>query len=276
MERARSFVSLIFSLITLSGCVGSQEETETTLGIAPSAHECTNALNVNALNVNALNVNALNVNALNVNALNIAALTAIQALGPTGDLSRQLLEYTVGCALDSSQSFNFSWTDIALTTHDEQYWGSLGLEPTWSSSPLSDVGQRWVSACLASRVNWYGEHVIISARGSISSLSAPSLAETTSFTMLEGAFWGNLFTLSPELYACHHGPNDAHSRAATRDCAAGHLDANSIPQDCGIIHIVGDCDSVCKPMDTAGSFYPRCRPDIGAPWVDQVVTVFLE
>jgi hypothetical protein len=256
--------------------MNSQEEDEQVLGSYPSVLEVENALNVNALNVNALNVNALNVNALNVNALNVNALTAIQNFGPDGELSRQLLLYTVECAFTSTQFFSFSWIDSQFVVHNETYSGKLGLAPSWFSAPLADTEQRWISACLASRVNWYGVHVIISSRASSSRLGVPSTIEKETFTNIEGAFWGSLFTGSPQVYACYSAPNAAHSRSKMRDCAAGHVDENGIPQDCGIIHIVGTCESVCEPMKKEDRFYPSCTSDGGATWTDQVITVFLE
>ena len=269
MKQNCTFAVLVLSLNALSGCVNDQEENETALGRAPNALENDNALDVNALNVNALNVNALNVNALSAN-----ALAAIQDSGPNGTLARQLLEYTVSCALNDMQTFSFSWIDAIEVLHNEHYQGHLALEPSWSTGPLSASGARWVSACLASRVNYYGEHVIISSRGSISVLSGPGATEQSGYQMLEGAFWGNLYTDPPELYACHYATNDAHSRSKLRDCAAGHI-VNSVPQDCGIIHIVGTCDTACQTINAEGTFYPSCRPDSGAAWTDQVITVFL-
>ncbi|WP_438040708.1 hypothetical protein [Sorangium sp. So ce128] len=91
------------SLASLVGCIAVQEEDESVVGVAPSALEF-----VNALNPNALNPNALSANALNPNALSSAALSAIRDPGAAGDLSRQLLNYVVGCAFLPSQSFSFS------------------------------------------------------------------------------------------------------------------------------------------------------------------------
>ena len=93
--------------------------------------------------------------------------------------------------------------------------------------------------------------------------------------MLEGAFWGDLFANPPALYACYSASNAAHSRLLKRDCAAGHLDENGIPEDCDIIHIVGTCDSACQTMNAPGTFYPSCTPDGGKTWTDKVVTIFL-
>src|SRR5262249_39623288 len=148
-----------------------------------------NALNPNALNPNALNPNALNPNALNPNALSADALAAIMDPGLAGDLSREHLKYTVGCALDPSQAFSFSWTDAYQVVHQENYWGLLGLATFWSSKPLSDVGhQQWISACLAARTNYLGLSVTISSRGPCQALNKHNTPEEDEYTNEEGAF----------------------------------------------------------------------------------------
>ena len=251
------------TLLSLPACGGSRGDTESAVGTAPSALEDDNALNVNALNVNALNVNALNVNALNVNALDVTALgpdalSAIQDPGPDGDRSRQLLAYTVSCALDGTQSFAFSWTDDLGVPHDEAYPGNLGLAPTWAIAPLSTSDGGWISACLISRVNWYGVHVTLSSRARDAVLRWPGADEKAAFTYQEGAFWGDLFQASPSAYACHFAPDDDHSRAAMRVCAAGWLDDAGDVEPCGIIQLVGPCRAVCSGWNDGGLYWLRC------------------
>ena len=99
-----------------------------------------NALSANALSANALSANALSANALSANALSANSLTSITAPDAVGLLSRQLLKYTVGCALSTTQSFSFSWTDGGNVVHNETYAGVLGLAPAWASGPLDLVG----------------------------------------------------------------------------------------------------------------------------------------
>ncbi|WP_437547636.1 hypothetical protein WME97_46915 [Sorangium sp. So ce367] len=270
------------SLASLVGCVAVQEEEEDSLGVAPSALEHNNALNPNALNPNALNPNALNPNALNPNALNPgalspAALSAIRDPGAAGALSRQLLSYMVGCAFTSLQSFSFSWTDSSGTVRNEQYWGIIGLAPDWSTSPLGPQRQQWVSACLASRTNWYGVPVTISSRARDSVIDKTDTPELTTYTRLEGAFWGNLFAPSPYLNACYDEANRDHARSLSRDCAAGHLGSSGAPEPCGMINIVGSCDSVCEPLRPRGMYFPSCgnNPTGNAESAPKVITVFL-
>jgi hypothetical protein len=233
-----------------------------------------NALTPNALTPNALTPNALTPNALTPNALSPSALAAIQAPTQEGALSRQLLKYTVGCALDPVQSFTFSWTDSKKKVHTETYSGILGLAPSWATQPLTGAAQAWVSACLASRVNWYGISVTISSRGSHPGLNKSGSSELTTFGMAEGAFWGNLFSSTPYVFACHYSPNRDYSRSQSRDCAAGHLNPNGSLVECGIVDIAGACESLCQPLTNSGQYYPTCVGPDGMP-SSAVITTFL-
>ncbi|UQA55835.1 hypothetical protein [Polyangium aurulentum] len=250
--------------------------------ISPSAIN-PNAINPNAINPNAINPNAINPNALSPSALSTATMSAsllatIKDPGPSGDLSRQLVRYLVGCAFTPSQSLSFTWTDASGVPHPEVYWGLLSLAPAWASGPLDDDGQRWVTACIASRTNWYGTPVNISARGDHPALEPLDADEKVGYPREEGAFWGNMFAPTPWLKACHYDPNIAHSRDLLRDCAAGHVDADGTIQECGIIDIVGSCDTACDSLDLSGLLHPKCFEDPHASTkvkTDKVITIFL-
>jgi hypothetical protein len=236
----------------------------------------TNALGMNALGMNALGMNALGMNALGMNALGMNALAAIQEDSPLGVQNRQLLEYTVSCALTPSQSFTFSWTDSAGAVHNEAYPGLLGLAPGWATGPItSETEQRMISACLAARTNWYGLTVLISLRSVLAPLrNNPTDQELISFPYVEGAFWGNLFGAYPALYTCFEPGNIARARLAHRDCAAGHLDENGQPVECGIINIVGSCTDVCGNLDPHERWYTACA-EPGAPSRQSAIAVAL-
>jgi hypothetical protein len=186
--------------------------------------------------------------------------------GFAGDLSRQFLRYAVSCALDSTQSFSLSWTSAGVV-HDETYPGLLGLATSWATRPLSRSGQRWVSACLASRVNWYGIQVVISSRGPRRALTA-TVSELSTFPMIEGAFFGNVFGPAPAVYSCYYPPNVAHSRSLHRDCATGHDVGDGETVDCGTLEVLGPCDSYCESFDEGEKYYWGCsgthRPEAGA------------
>jgi hypothetical protein len=277
MSRQRWFVvPAASSLLFASACVGVPEDEDPPLGEARAAFECANALNANALNANALYAKALNANGLDPAHLGGAAAAALTDPGPAGDLSRQLLKYTVSCALSRFQSVRLSWTDAAGAPHDDAYPGLLGLAPLWQWWPPTVAQQEWVSACLASRVNWYGVPVTISSRGPTRALSTSS-QELGAYPELEGAFWGNLFSAVPHLRACHDPAHDASSRAHLRDCAAGHLDAQGNLVACGMVQLVGACADVCDPPAPGSTYYPGCSDAVGDDdsSTSHVVTTYL-
>ncbi len=265
---ATAIVAVLFAAPT-PACIADVDEREP-VGEVAAALENGNALNANALNANALNANALNANALNANALNAnalspAAIHALQIPDAVGDLSRQLMKYVVSCALEPGQSFSFSWTDSSGAPHDETYPGLLGLAPSWSAAPLNVTGQQWVSACLASRVNWYGVSVVLSSRGSNPAINSEGLNETVRYLPEEGAFWGNLFTATPAVFACNNSLGKGYARAHLRVCAAGRPDADGDGEveECGILHIVGSCATYCQPLDLLGLYHPLCVSNLG-------------
>jgi hypothetical protein len=247
----------------LAGCapdrgdepVGYAEEA----AISPNAIS-PNAISPNAISPNAISPNAISPNALSPDALSPAALAALEDPGPAGALSRELVRYAVGCALRPSQSFQFSYTDAEGSLHVEVYPGSLGLAPGWASGPLSDTGQRMVTACLAARTNYSGSSVLISMRSEHQPLDdQTTAAERAAYPFLEGVFWGNLFSDNPRVHACHVPENAAHSREALRECAAGHIDpASGKLVRCGPILLEGPCDQVCSRFDAREQLYDRC------------------
>jgi hypothetical protein len=259
---------IFFALaLVLTGCLTTGDEGAS---VAAGASELVieNALTPNALTPNALTPNALTPNALTPNALTPNALTpnALASLNDTaiaGDLSRLLMKYVVGCAFGEDQVFSFSWTDAAGIAHAESYPGHLELAPNWASGPLDAQGQQMVSACLAARINWYGVHVMLSIRSPTDPLRTKvKNAELDAYPNIEGAFWGNVFSTSPTLHACYDGTNTAYAHAHQRDCTAGHVDAQGVTTECGIIDVVGDCASACKGLHPTGKYYKSCQDPV--------------
>jgi hypothetical protein len=267
MKNKVGIVPLIASLLV--ACGDPEDPAFTSLALLGD-----NALSYNALNLNELSPNELSRNALSYNSLDPTLLGALQAPGTSGDLTRQLIKYAVSCALTSTQSFSFTWVDGTNVSHNETYWGDLGIEPDWGTKPLSLSGQGWVSSCLIARVNWYERPVTISARGQVDSLRRISTSELQNYPHEEGAFWGNLFTSPPVAYACYHTSNIERSRSQYRDCAAGHADFNGNTTDCGIIRILGSCDTYCTPLAPPTSSHTSCT-GAGSSSYATAITVFL-
>ena len=281
MLRRNLFVGpMVFTLFSTAACAGSPDDPAAWVGNLPSPGRSLDALNANALNANALYPEALTPGMLGAYPLGPSTLgasgqAALQDPAASGELSRQLLKYTVSCALDNTQSFSFAWTDASGGSHVETYPGLLGLATSWASQPLDQQGQHWVSACLASRINWYGITVSLSSRGAAPGLTTTS-DEVAAYAWEEGAFWGDLFTSTPAVYACDAPPNDPHSRSLFRDCAAGHLDSSGPAVSCGPLQRVGSCDTHCTPLN-ADHFHPSCSatPSVEGPG-SPAITVFLQ
>jgi hypothetical protein len=275
---------LFVTLAVATGCtqVTPFEEQES-VGEVSGAFEFENGLSNNGLSNNGLSNNGLSNNGLSNNGLSNNGLSsdnlaAIQDPTGTGTSARLFIRYVVACAFTPAQAFAFSWTDTDGIVHAEQYLGELGLAPNWATQALNLEGQRMVSACMATHVNYYGVHVTISARSGEEPLRLSSHdPELNAYPKVEGAFWGNLWAPTPYINACYVGTNVANSRAQFRDCAAGHLNSDGTVAQCGIINIVGSCASVCKKFSKSRGYYEDCRerPGVNNKRTDLVITTAL-
>jgi hypothetical protein len=277
---------LFAGLAALSlGCGGEARER---VGVAGQDALYPNALYPNALYPNALYPNALSPSALSPGALDPdtmspSAMSAIRDPGSAGDLSRELLRYAVGCAFTPNQSFRFSWTDSRGVEHDEAYPGLVSLAPSWATQPLDPTGQQWVSDCLASRVNAEGVSVMLSSRGTHPALACSS-TELATYQTREAAFFGNLFTNAPLVYACYDPLSMLPSQMAKRVCAEPDLlklDLNDLPSTyhCGPIEVIGPCLQVlglvtvgcCASQDPVERYFYDCAYG-GAPIIPSITT----
>jgi len=270
-------------LALAAGCGAGRDDA---LGSAESELVNWNSLNLNALNMNALNLNALNLNALNLNALNLnsldpSTLSTLQGSTQNSAQSRAVLQYMVGCALRTDQSISITWTDSLGASHPETYHGLLGLAPDWSWRGLYTSEAEWVSACVASRANYYGTPVEISSRGE----DHPELRvesssyEALTFTHFEGAFWGNLFGDAPYLRSCYIPAQLSYSRAVKRECAAGHQNGDGSVGSCGPIQRQGSCldgvgGSSAPCLTNDGYYLQDCKRPNGTR-TDRVITTWL-
>ena len=133
---------------------------------------------------------------------------------------RKDMKYLASCALGAD-------TVLVAEVDGEvhEFPGGIGLAPEWWRKPLTPAEERWVSACVLARTNFYGVPVNISMRAPFPS-AAPGLDagedETRTFTLEDGTFFGNIFSREATAYVC--GPNDdaerqARIRAHRRICA---------------------------------------------------------
>jgi hypothetical protein len=253
----------VVASLTLAACSGTPGEVDEQTGTTQQAAIVANAIVANAIVANAIVANAIVANAIVANALTSHTLTSSAIIAGALDdpNARELLEYTVSCALSPDQSVTFEVDGVTYT-----YAGELGLAPGWGAPGGSCDGecQEWVSACLLARVDYLGQTHDISLRG-VNSALAVSPTEQHEYTVREATYFGNVFTKPQERYAC---------------LSPGQTE---ILRVCGptlegcVVDVDATCDKVCGGPTGDGAF-TNCRPHDG-DWDDPSyhgsITVFL-
>jgi hypothetical protein len=217
----------------------------------------TNGLSLNGLVANGLRMNGLRMNGLRMNGLRMNGLK-VQKFS-INDLSTAesdaVMSYVVGCALDATQEVTLfdASTGMTYTWH-----GDLGLAPKWATGALNPTDQQRVSACLLALTN-PSAHVLVSLRGPYPGL-ATTLDETRDFSVVEGAFYGDLFAEPAILRGCYTRPDTPIDR---RSCTL-----IGSPNACGI-DVVGSCGTVCLLEDLGAGTFGDCEG-----W-NEVITTFV-
>ena len=183
-----------------------------------------NGLAANGFAVNGFAVNGFAVNGVAGTAVPMSPSAAAIARDPA---SRELFKYIVSCALPEGQLLTLQDQGVTYT-----FGGALGVAPGWLSGPCDGSCQRWVTACVLSRVNHLGQHVEISMRGDNPAL-ATAPHEEQLYTAREASYYGNFFEATPEVYTCL--PPDATS--ISRVCGPS---LSGCPMT-----VAGHCDDVC-------------------------------
>lgn len=252
---------LVVGLAVVTGCTQADPDSDAEdVGEEHSSIIVSNGIVSNGIVSNGIVSNGIVSNGIVSNGLSPEDQAAIESPDEDGEAARMFVRYAIACALTPSQALDFSWTDSSGVIHDEHYAGELGLAPNWATGPLGLEGQHWVTACMASHVNFYGVHVTISVRSGEKPLRLrPNHPELAAYNKIEGAFWGNLWAPQPYINACYNNANVNNSRAHQRDCATGHLEQDGSVSECGIINVMGSCSSVCKSYSSSRGYYEDCR-----------------
>jgi hypothetical protein len=240
-------VALVCALSAV-GCLapsGDESDADGEVGVAQEAALTHNALTHNALTHNALTHNALSSSALVGSSLTSTSLTSNSSLSAalTDADSREVLGYVVGCALPAGSALNVTVSGVAYS-----FPGELGIAPTWGQAggTCTTSCQEAVSACVLARLDYLGDYVALSLRGSSAALDASS-SEMASYPTAEGAYYGNIFLATPKMLACIAPGQTGLSRV----CG---------PTTVGcIVNVIGDCDDVCDHADKREGFFPNCR-----------------
>jgi hypothetical protein len=162
-----------------------------------------------------------------------------------------------------------------------EFFGDIGLAPSWINHPLDKAGRGWVTACLLVRTNDSNVTNSLSLRGPHKALDTDA-AELLSHPLEEGAFYGNYFESDGELFACRGEDPFISLRLCT----------DQIPGDpthtmCGFVY-AGDCGDfalttpACEksPSDSKG-YYQKCHdgpivPHRKSKKFQEVITSFLD
>lgn len=239
-------------VVSLGACVDTA---------APDDVDSTDFTDQPKLAINGITPTMMFNNAMSPNILNATALSTMAA---TAD-GRSVGAYYIACALASGHNVTTSYTD-SFGTHNVTFNGAIGLGDSWTSGTLSTAQQEIVSSCMLSRMNENGVNVNISIRGNSSALNSTS-QELSSYTLQEGAFFGNVFL------AVHQGwyvgaCKGSGTAPSTRQCAQ----APNLPDlgKCGLIYS-GLCSNICT-WDSNG-YFTGCN-DGTTTW-STPVTVYL-
>jgi hypothetical protein len=220
-----------------------------------------NGISINGISLNGFAVNGFSLNGLSVNGFVVNGLSVNGAPRKITDPAvSELVSYLVSCALPEDDSVSYSVDGQSVT-----FAGDIGLAPQWKDGACDGDCQRWITACLLSRVNYNGEHVKISMRGEHRALKLEP-HEQRDYADREAAYYGNAFQGRAQVFACY---------------APG---TPSIPRVCGDsldncpMIVTGPCDRACLNTGRHGTFQD-CGADAPVSRRDrlyeEVITVFL-
>jgi hypothetical protein len=247
---------LFLSLISIAAAACAVDESEhESAPVIPVAKQSSNALVENAIARYATELNQL-VNQAYVDGPLTRKIWSDAAGG-------RLLDYAARCMFDE-QTF-VTLTNPPAVPMTVPAHRPLGLGPSWVSGPLSPDEQKYLMACLLAHINVTGSTVTISVRGPTPALALDP-GEATRFTVLEGAFYGELGDPNDNEtmdqtrgYACW-GP--AYSSCADPSAALFNRKCTT-PSACPHLVIVGPCEApapapaACGPR--GGDIYKGCN-----------------
>jgi hypothetical protein len=273
-------------------------------GSTTHAVESHNRLATNRLATNRLATNRLATNKLAAYALTstrLEANTTSAELLQTPD-GREVYSYLISCALPEGMVIEATIAGAPDSAPPEtnyvcaagrcSFYGAIGLAEDWIDHRLASKDERWMSACMFARVNANDTAEAVSLRGTHPRL-ATSQDEAELYTVVEGAFFGNLFTHEDdpiEWIACR-GEGQAQGEfggLTLRDCAEEDP-AHPGTTYCQFVY-AGDCRDyspefpspyACKSFDTALGVYGDCHTTSGdGHWPSsktyrEVITVYV-
>lgn len=158
---------------------------------------------------------------------------------------REQFSYLVSCSMRSDKKIVATVSGVSYT-----FQGSLGLATEWDTAALPTTKYRLISACMLARTNYQGVQVAISMRGKKFTTSS---TEQLAYTVVEGAFWGDVFTQNGVVRACASPTKLSGSTVSTLPLRQCTVSTDGINTLCGFGY-AGDCSTVCLYKDTKIGF----------------------
>ncbi|MFT3775269.1 MAG: hypothetical protein QM820_58725 [Minicystis sp.] len=181
----------------------------------------------------------------------------------------EAMENAIGCALAEGKTLSDAQGNV--------FSGWWGLAEGWSTGPLDSDGRRWVTGCMAERLNALGFEVAILLEGKNDAIHFNAFWQSY-MTFNESNAYGDVFagpdnTISP-VYVCWSP--DLEQLCIDTGCnPSDYLDKRICDTDhkaCNLV-IIGKCADRC--YTNATNPYPTCiRPD--STYDDHPVHVRLE
>ena len=247
-------VPCLFIAVSLLACAQMPDESSTSAEIVSINRIALNRIALNRIALNRIALNRIALNRLSVNLLNAKDLLST----PDG---REVFSLAISCAVPAGITLVARVDGV-----DFEFAGEIGLAPEWLSARLDHAGQRWVSACMYTRVSAHDVPIPISMRGPTRALAADA-DERGGFTLEEGAFFGNAFgplDRPLQAFACRGRDKAAGNdgELGLRDCAAPDPAKPGFTL-CGMM-FAGDCgnfarDQACESFSARGTFYQDCH-----------------
>lgn len=244
--------------VAVVGCLPSEEES---VGTSEQSLIAANRMAANRMAANRMAANRMAANRMAANGL------------IDSEDGREVLKYAIECAIPEG----ITLVATASNGTEYEFAGAIGLAPGWLQHGLTKNDQRWVSACLFSRVNAHDVSVLISMRGQSKALETTP-EERAGWSQEEGAFYGQYFVSESEpiqWYACS-GKNVDVAHDKLRDCANPDPEHPGLTM-CGFTY-TGPCDDTCASYSDRGTHYRNCAAtgDDDDDDYHQVITTFVQ
>ncbi|MEO8552855.1 MAG: hypothetical protein ABI678_22910 [Kofleriaceae bacterium] len=256
-------------LVALASCV--MDEVDDELGETSADVTSSNKLASNKLATNKLATAKLA--AAKLAGAGLAGSSLIETAA-----GRDVLTYVVRCALAANQTVVFRSSNGASYS----FAGEIGLASAWTTRALTTSEQRWVSACILARTNYYGVQVNLSLRGDHPALGA-TFGEVLQYGAAEAAFYGNIFIPEQPEYACIGVMKEIGIGSPSyplRQCAVQNGKSGitmcgfTYTGGCGVIDslLAPACDSLLAPYTNC---HPPRKSGTAATTYHEVITVEL-